>query len=119
MKYGTEQPKVTAEKNNSPKLTIPVKTRTPLEAYQMLLAGQPVDQIGQMYHVQDKVDKDFFMMDKTEKLRKIAELRAQSDTSKTDIEYYTKLYNESLLKQKLNEQTESNPQGGNADSKAS
>ena len=89
MKYGTEQPKVTPEKNNSPKLTIPVKTRTPLEAYKMLLAGQPIDQIGQMYHIQDKVDKDFFMMDKTEKLRKIAELRAEADASKSDIEYYT------------------------------
>lgn len=103
MKYGTEQPKVTPEKNNSPKMTIPVKTRTPLEAYKMLLAGQPIDQIGQMYHIDGKVDKDFFMMDKTEKLRKIAELRQQRDSTKGDIEYYAQLYNETILKQKQNE----------------
>lgn len=111
MKYGTEQPKVTPEKNNSPKLTIPVKTRTPLEAFKMLQAGQPVDQIGQMYHLQHKVDKDFFMMDKTEKLRKIAELRSRADICKTDIEYYSSLYNESLLKQKENEVQQSGETG--------
>jgi len=106
MKYGTEKPKVTPEKNYSPKITIPVKTRTPLEAYQMLIAGQPIDNIGQMYHVQGKVDKDFFMLDKTEKLRKISELRQQADTNKSDIEYYVSLYNDSIAQQQVTKQTQ-------------
>lgn len=104
MKYGTATP----ERNSGQKLTIPVKTRTPLEAYKMLLAGQPIDQIGQMYHIQGVLDKDFFMMDKTEKLRKLSELRTQRDQSKTDIEYYSQLYNESLKAQ----QNESSTQEG-------
>lgn len=99
MKYGTATP----EKNKGPKLTIPVKTRTPLEAYKMLLAGQPIDQIGQMYHIDGKVDKDFFMMDKTEKLRKLAELRQERDAAKGDIEYYTQLYEQTQLKQQQHE----------------
>jgi len=104
MNRGTAKP----EKNSGKKLTLPVKTRTPLEAYQMLVAGQPIDQIGEMYHVQGKVDKDFFMMDKLEKLHKIKELRAQSENAKGDIQYYVSLYNESIAAQNVTNKTPNN-----------
>jgi len=103
MKKGTAH----AEVNRQPKLTIPVKTRTPLEAFQMLRAGQPLDQIGQVYHDRGEVGKDFFMMDKLEKLHKVAELRAQSAQYKDSIDYLTK-----QIQYEQSTQTQQ-PEGGN------
>lgn len=69
MKTGT----AAAEKNTGRKLTIPVKTRSPIEAFQMLRQGQPIDTMAAYYD--DQVGDDFWMMDKTAKLHKLAELK--------------------------------------------
>lgn len=100
----------TAESNGQPKLTIPVKTRSPLEAFQMLRAGQAIDVIGQAYHDQGYVGKDFFMMDKLEKLHKVAELREEIRQSKDGINYLT-----NQIKQQQDEQSQESkqPEGGN------
>lgn len=81
------KPVAKAEKNTSPSLTIPVRTRTPQEALDMLNAGQPIDQIGRGYHDQGLVGKDFFQMDKLDKLRKISELKQMESQAKKDYEY--------------------------------
>lgn len=68
-----------AEVNNKQSLTIPVRTRTPLEAFQMLRAGQPVDQALAYYIDQNGADKDLFLMDKVEKLQAIADYKSRAD----------------------------------------
>lgn len=82
------------EVNNKGSLTIPVRTRTPLEAFQMLRAGQPVDQALAYYIDQNEADKDLFMMDKVEKLHAIAEYRNRA-------EYARKVFDDDLIKYKL------------------
>lgn len=70
---------VTPEKNNGPKMTMPVKTRTPLEAFQMLRMGQPVD-IAAGYYEENGMDiGDFHMLDKIGKLKKLAEFREMKE----------------------------------------
>lgn len=91
---------VTPEKNTGKSLTIPVKTRTPLEAFQMLRAGQPVDQIGQIYHDGGRLEKDFFMLDKVEKLHRLAELREDSDYYQSQLQKMEQEIIANELKQK-------------------
>jgi len=67
------QPK--PEANNKPSITLPSRTRTPIEAFQMLRLGHPVDVMAGYYDDQDLLDKDFWMMDKVAKLHHIADLR--------------------------------------------
>jgi len=95
MKTGIASP----EKNNGQKLTIPVKTRSPLEAFKMLRAGQPVDQLGNYYHDQGLVGKDFFLLDKVEKLHKIAELKEREADLKADYDSQLAVYNEQIKQQ--------------------
>lgn len=75
----------TPEKNSGLKLTRYVKTRTPLEAFTMLKMGQPLDVIGKQYMDQGELGADFYMMDKTQKLQKIAELNDQLKQKEKDI----------------------------------
>lgn len=63
-------------------LTIPVKTRTPLEAFKLLRAGQPVDQALAYYTDQNGADKDLFLMDKVEKLHAIRKFKAEAEYAK-------------------------------------
>lgn len=67
--------KATAEKNRNPSLTLPVKTRDVMEAYQMLLQGQAIDVMAGYYDEQELLDKDFWMMDKVAKLHHLSDLR--------------------------------------------
>lgn len=92
MRGGTAKPEV----NSGKKLTLPARTMSPVEAYKALRQGQAIDQIGQMYHVSGHVDKDFFLMDKTEKLHKLQELRERRDIYKNDAEYWLGVYKEAL-----------------------
>lgn len=92
MRGGTAKPEV----NSGKKLTLPARTMSPVEAYKALRQGQAIDQIGQLYHVSGHIDKDFFMMDKTEKLHKLQELREMRDHYKTDVEYWQGVYKEAL-----------------------
>jgi len=78
--------KVTPDRNSGLKLVIPVKTRTPLEALQMLRAGQPIDVAAGYYSESGILEKDFYMMDNIDKLHALAAYREQMAISKTDIE---------------------------------
>jgi len=78
-KYG----EVRSHRTSSPSLTIPVKTRTPLEAFQMLRQGQPIDIMAGYYN--EDIKDDFWMMDKTAKLHALAELKAGNIQREKDI----------------------------------
>jgi len=84
----------TPEKNNGPKLTIPVRTRTPLEAFQMLRQGQPIDIMAGYYEREGMIEKDFFMMDKLEKHHKIAELKQREYVAKQEALAIQQEYND-------------------------
>jgi len=105
----------TPEKNSGLKLTIPVRTRTPLEAFQMLRQGQPIDITAGYYERNGMIEKDFYMMDKLEKFHKIAELKMREKVAKQEIS----LYNESIKQQqhdaekaKADSQAAETPQAG-------
>lgn len=66
--------KATPEPERGPKLTMVVKTRTPLEAFKILRMGQPVDQaLG--FYTQEYQGKDLHLMDDIEKLHLLAYYR--------------------------------------------
>lgn len=71
MKQGTAK----AERNLKPSLTLPMATRSPIEAFNMLRQGQPVDVMSAYYDDKELLDKDVWMLDKTAKLRHLAELK--------------------------------------------
>lgn len=77
---------VTSHRTSSPSLTIPVKTRTPIEAFHMLRQGHPIDTMGAYYEEQGTLGSDFWMMDKTAKLHALAYLKADNAQRKSDIE---------------------------------
>lgn len=81
MRFRQPQP----ERNTGPHLTIPVKTRSPLEAMQLLKQGNPVDVMGGYFEQEGYVGDDFFMLDKIAKLHKLAELRQLEAAAKADI----------------------------------
>lgn len=81
MKKGVATP----ETRNNPKLTIVVKTRTPIEAFQMLRAGHPVDQaLG--FYTENYVGKDLHLMDNIEKLHLLAHFKELKAHHQTDYE---------------------------------
>lgn len=81
MKFGT----VTPERSRKPSLTINVRTRSPIEAFQMLRQGHPIDTMAAYYDEKGLVDQDFWMLDKTAKLHKLAELRTLEATLQSSI----------------------------------
>jgi len=81
MKYGIAK----AEKNGNPSITMNVRTRTPLEAFQMLRQGQPIDVMAAYYEEQDQLTPDFWMLDKTAKLHALAYLKADNAQRELDI----------------------------------
>lgn len=66
-----------AERNGSPSLTLPIKTRTPLEAFNLLRQGHPIDQAIGYYDGKDMVTDEIWMLDKVAKLHKLAEFRGR------------------------------------------
>lgn len=77
--------KATPETRENPKLTMVVKTRTPLEAFQLLRMGNPVDQALGFYAEQYK-GKDLHLMDTIEKLHLLAHYREVVANHQTDYE---------------------------------
>jgi len=107
------------EKNSGIKLTIPCRTRTPLEAFQMLRQGQPIDIMAGYYEREGMIEKDFYMMDKLEKYHKIAELKMREKIAKQEIDAVQRQYNEQQTflkneadKQKAGSQATSTPPAG-------
>jgi len=92
-----------SEKNNGPKLTIPVRTRSPIEAFKMLRAGQPIDLAAGYYDEAGLVEPDFYFMDKLAKLHKLAEYKETMSRKKSDydnlmVEYKNNQINEENAK---------------------
>jgi len=81
-KYG----EVTPHRTKSPSLTIPVRTRSPIEAFQMLRQGHPIDQLGSYYESKSMLPTEFWMMDYTAKLHALAYIRADNAQRRDDIE---------------------------------
>jgi len=78
----------TPERNHSPKLTMVMSTRTPLQAFQMLRMGHPIDQIAGYYDQLGILEPDFYMMDKIQKLHALAAYRQQAADAKSDLDKY-------------------------------
>lgn len=109
----------TPEKNSGIKLAIPCRTRSPLEAFQMLRQGQPIDIMGGYYEKEGMIEKDFFLMDKLEKFHKIAELKMRETIAKQEIDAIQRQYNEQQTyikneaeKSKADSQAAATPQAG-------
>jgi len=105
---------VSPERNSGRKLTIPVKTRSPLEAFTMLRQGQQIDRIAGYYEKEGLIKKDFHFMDRIEKLHMLAECRALMDRSKTEIEaaYSDYVNNQNKLYEQSNQVTEKGQSSG-------
>lgn len=108
----------TPEKNLRPSLTIPVKTRSPLEAFNLLRQGQPIDKMGAYYDDKGLLEKDFWMMDKVAKLHHLSEIKSLE----ADLQRNAEMIQSEIKQQQINEQqakevssgqaTESSPQPG-------
>jgi len=95
----------TAEKNNGLKITMPVKVRTPIEAFQMLRQGHPIDQAAAYYEDRDVLPSNFYMMDKTAKLHKLAELRQMEQNALENHNYLAdEIRNQNLLNNDKNQE---------------
>jgi len=79
---------VTPERNRGQKLTMVMSTRTPLQAFQMLRMGHPIDQMAGYYEEQGVLEPDFYMMDKIGKLHALAKYKEMAATAKTDIDNF-------------------------------
>lgn len=76
----------TPERNGKPSLTIPVKTRNPLEAFNMLRAGHPIDVTAGYYEEQGLISNDFYMLDTVGKLHALAKIRENETFIRLDIQ---------------------------------
>lgn len=76
----------TPEKNTGKSLTIPVRTMNPLEAYNMLNMGHPIDQAVGYYEEMGIVNPDFYMMDRIGKLKQLQHYKEIALSHKTDID---------------------------------
>lgn len=112
-----KQGKASPEKNGKPSITMNVRTRTPLEAHQMLIQGQPVDVMGAYYQDQGNLQPDFWMQDKTAKLHMLAELRADNDQREKDILFQLAEIEANQI-QKQHDIEEANKQKAEADRQA-
>jgi len=98
MKKGIARPEI----NNGKKLVAFVRTRSPLEAYQLLRAGQPIDQTIGWYQQQTNEVQDVSMMDTLAKLHYLSDLRDRVAIQRSDVEQMTQEVNQfqsSLIKQ--------------------
>jgi len=78
MKRGIAKP----ESAKKIKLTIPARTITPLEAYEMYRMGQPIDAVAGYYDREDMLPDDFYMMDRIQKFHALAECRERMKETK-------------------------------------
>lgn len=86
MRKGVAKP----EYNSGVKITIPVRTRTPLEAFKMLEAGQPVDVMAGYYDKMGILEQDFQLMDHIDKLKALNRYKDLAEKHKTDYEELTR-----------------------------
>lgn len=94
----------TPEKNNGKKLTIPARTRSPLEAFKMFEMGQPIDQVAGYYEAEGYLEPDFHMMDKIQKLQALNDYRELMEKNKKAYdEYNTNVINEAKAKAEAQE----------------
>jgi len=80
--------KVTPEKNSGLKLAQVMSTRTPLQAFQLLRMGHPIDVMAGYYEDQGILESDFYMMDRIQKLHALARYKEIAAAAKTDIDQF-------------------------------
>lgn len=81
------------------KLAIVVKTRSPLESFQMLRQGQPID-VALGYYVENgMLEKDLYLMDHVEKLHALAKFKELKLNAQADVDY---LIQQESINQSLN-----------------
>jgi len=80
--------KVTPERNSGLKLAQVMSTRTPLQAFQLLRMGHPIDVMAGYYEEQGILESDFYMMDRIQKLHALAKYKQIAAEAKTDIDLY-------------------------------
>jgi len=78
------------------KITQIIQTRTPMEAWKMLRAGQPIDQMLGYYVDRGEAEKDVYMMDKLDKLHLLTELKERSKMLKDEIQTKVSDHNANL-----------------------
>lgn len=78
----------TPEKNSGVKLTIPSRTRSPLEAFQMLEVGQNVDLVAGYYEKEGYLDPDFYMLDHIGKLKELNKYKAMKAEKEAELKEY-------------------------------
>jgi len=83
-----------------------VQTRSPLEAFNMLRMGHPIDRMAGYYEENGRgLPEDFYMMDPIGKLHALSEIRNYVMEKKSDVE---RLQNEAKAEQELIKQQNSN-----------
>lgn len=96
------------ESNSKPSLTIPARTRSPIEAFRMLNAGQDIDVVAGYYDKDGTLPKDFHLMDKIEKLSLLSDLRQRKIQAKAEYDQIINHFNQQ--KQIQDEQAKQNNQ---------
>jgi len=100
----------TAEQNNGPKLTMVIQTRSPLEAFNMLRMGHPIDQMAGYYDKQGILEDDFYMMDQVGKLHALAKYKELTMQYKSDMD---ELYKQQQAEQEVTKQQNDNGEAKN------
>jgi len=106
MKSQRKFPKAKPEPNNGQKMVMIVKTRSPMEAYQMLRQGMPIDQALGYYLKQGLVDKDVWLMDNVEKLHLLQRVREMKAGHQEDIEELTRQAEEERKQREVTNQNQ-------------
>jgi len=99
MKSKRKFPVAKPEFNSGKKLTQIVQTRTPIQALQMLRAGQPIDIMLGYFVDRGEATKDVFMMDRLEKLHLLEELKENQRQIQEDVKQKMREHQESLNQQ--------------------
>lgn len=102
MRKGNAKP----EQNNGQKLTIPARTRSPLEAFKMFEAGQNIDLVAGYYEKEGYVEPDFYMMDHIGKLKELNKYREMKKEKEGIIQKAYEEHNGKLQEQKKQKELE-------------
>lgn len=76
------------EKNNGKRLTIPARTRSPLDAFKMFEAGQNIDLVAGYWEQEGYVEPDFYMMDHIGKLQALNRYRTMKIEKEKEMKQY-------------------------------
>lgn len=87
-------PEAKGSPNNGERLVLIVRTRSVREAYEMLRAGNPIDQAVGYYVEHGMLEKDLFMMDQVEKLHALSKFRDLKNQAQLNFNALAKQFQE-------------------------